>query len=104
MFQLGDFWCIGLDAEFGKKCIIVQLIIRNSRLHRRVIQQTLPVERQAQLAAFRLLTHPIKPNCVEPFEDIAVVTVAGQMALLIDEALHLLEAGDDAFLARRAGA
>ncbi len=65
-------------------------------------QHSLMVERHQQRAAVLLLADAIKPHRVQPLEDVAAGAMARSVAVCLDEALYVLEAGDDPLLARRA--
>ena len=62
----------------------------------------LVVERLQDRPALLERTQPVETHGVEPLEDVAVVAVLRRASVLIHEALDLLEARDDALLARRA--
>ena len=62
-----------------------------------------PDDRAAQAApAFLQRPQTIEAHGIEPLEDVAVFAMLRRASMLLDEALNLLEAGDDAFFARRA--
>jgi hypothetical protein len=60
----------------------------------------LPIHRLHQQPAFLQLPDAVEADGVEALEDVAVLAVLRRAALLVDEALDLLEAGDDPLLAR----
>ena len=60
------------------------------------------VQRLKQRAAFRKLAQTIEAHGIQPLEDVAILPVLRSAAVLFDKTLNLLEAGDDALLARRA--
>ena len=62
------------------------------------------VERGHQGATVRMGAQAVEAHGIEPLEDVAVFAVLRGAAVLLDEALDLLEPGDDALLARRAPA
>ena len=62
------------------------------------------IEGLKQATAFRQLAQAIEAHGIQPLEDVAVLPVLRSTAVLLDESLDLLEAGDDALLARRPAA
>jgi hypothetical protein len=60
------------------------------------------IQRLQQCTTFRKLAKAIETYRIEPLEDVAVLAVLRRAAMLFDKPLDLLEAGDDALLARRA--
>jgi len=60
------------------------------------------IERFKHGAAIGQLAQTVEADGIQPLEDIAVLAVPWGAAVLLNETLNLLEARDDAFLARRA--
>jgi hypothetical protein len=59
------------------------------------------VEWRQQVAALCERPDSVQAHGVEAFEDVSVLAVLRRMAVLLDEALDVLEARDDPLLARR---
>src|SRR5690349_1729050 len=59
------------------------------------------VEGFKQGMAIFQLADTIEPHGIEPLEDVVTFPVLRGVTVLLDEALNLLEAGDDPFLAGR---
>jgi hypothetical protein len=62
------------------------------------------VEGLKDCTAVLLRPQTIQPNGIEPLENITILAVLRQAAKLLDKALNVLEAGDDALFARRSPA
>lgn len=100
--EFGDIGRLdGLNPELGQKLVIVEFVGRGSPGRFRTCQQPLMIERLQQAAAIVQLTKPIEAHGIQPLEDIASFPMLRRVAVLFDETLNLLEAGDDALFARR---
>ena len=64
-------------------------------------KQSLMVQRFEQCAPFQKRTKAFEPHRVEPLEDVEVFAMPRCAAVLLDESLNLLEAGEDALFLRR---
>ena len=62
------------------------------------------IQRREKRAAFLEGPQAVEAHGIEPLEDVAVFAVLRRTSVLLDEALDVLEPGDDALLARRAAA
>ena len=60
------------------------------------------VEKGQQRTVIVLLADTVKAHGIKALEDVAVLPMTGSAAMRINESLDLLEARDDALLARRA--
>src|SRR5437763_1659029 len=58
------------------------------------------IEGFKQRAALLQRTKAIEAHCIQSLEDVVAFPVLRDVAMLFDEALNLLEAGDDALFAR----
>jgi len=58
-------------------------------------------QRLKDFPAFGKVAQTIQPHGIEALEDIKGIVIAGGMAVLIKEALNLLETSNDPFFARR---
>ena len=85
----------------GQKLVIVELVGGADRSRLRARQKPLMIEGFKQGAAIVQLAQAIEAHGIQPLEDVAVFPVLRGAAVLFDEPLNLLEAGDDALLARR---
>jgi hypothetical protein len=61
----------------------------------------LEVDRIDQRSALVKLADPVETDSINPFKDVAIVTVLGSTAVPLDEPLYLLETSDDPLLSRR---
>src|SRR4051812_40683401 len=62
------------------------------------------IEGSEQSASVVELPKAIEADCIEPLEDVALLPVPRGAAVLFDETLNLLEAGDNPLFARGAAA
>ena len=62
------------------------------------------IEGLKQGAAIVQLAQTVEAHSVQPLENVAIFAMLRRAAVLFDEALNFLEAGDDAFFARRPAA
>ena len=85
----------------GQKLVIVEFVGGADRGRLRARQEPLMIEGFKQGAAIGQLAQAIEAHGIQPLEDVAVLAVLRSAAVLLDETLNLLEAGDDPLFARR---
>ncbi|WP_395623889.1 hypothetical protein [Sphingomonas daechungensis] len=95
MSKLGDVPCAGRAFQLGHQ--LVQVHVFDGRLTREwsFAKQPLAVDWFKQRATLFERSQTIQPNSVEPFKDVSILTVLGVVAMLVYEALNLLEPGDN---------
>src|SRR3954471_2002870 len=104
MPQLGDGCRPGSSTQLGKKSLIVDRLLLCHGVDLHTGEQPLTVERPEKGSALLKRAKAVEPHGVHALEDVAVLAMLRGAAVLVEEALNLLEARDDPLLARRAPA
>ena len=91
----------GVHPELGQKLVIVEFVDGAGRGSFAARQKPLMIQGCKQRAAFVQLAETVEAHGIQPLEDVAILAVLRGAAVLLDETLNFLEAGDDALLARR---
>lgn len=96
MAKSGDLGVLDLNTQRRQQGIVVKFILIVNGSRRLVSQKALVVDQGGNCTAFRQGPDPVKAHGIEPLEDVTVFTVLRCPTMLFDEALDVLETGDDA--------
>jgi hypothetical protein len=100
--ELGDACFPRRAFQLGREIVDAEIIGRRSGCEIAGLQQPLMVERRQQRATILECAQPVEAHCIKPLEDVEVLAMLGSPAVLLDEPLDLLKAGNDSLVARGA--
>ncbi len=99
MHQFCDRRGVHLDPEGVQKRVVIHLVSIADLRKWRATQQPLMIHWHNKVAAFLQLGNPVKADCIQALEDIAILAMLRSATLLRNKTLNFFEACDDAFFA-----